>query len=83
MMQLAPRIQEYFAFAGQVLGELVRDDQVRFDAVRVRAHGCIGQGLQSLVRFRRRERTCEQHHVVRWFPAISGRTGRVHVQDEA
>ena len=32
MMQLAPRIQEYLAFAGQVLGQLVRDDQVRFDA---------------------------------------------------
>ena len=65
MVQLAVRIQKYFAFAYQVLGELVWDDQVRFDAVRVRVHGCIGQGLQSLVRFPRRERTCEQHQVVR------------------
>ena len=68
MMQLAPRIQKYFAFAGQVLGELVRDDQVRFDAAWMRAHSCIGQGLQSLVRFRRRVRTCEQHQVVRGSP---------------
>src|SRR5262245_44087802 len=27
-------------------------------------HGCIGQGLQSSVRFPRREGTCEQHQVV-------------------
>src|SRR5262249_23078914 len=51
VVQLAPRIQKYFAFAYQVLGELVWDDQVRFDAVWVRVHGCIGQGLQSPVRF--------------------------------
>ena len=68
MMQLAPRIQKFLALACQVLGQLVGDDQVRFDAVRVRAHGCIGQGLQSVVRFRRRERTCEQHQVVRGSP---------------
>ncbi len=64
VMQLAPRIQKYFAFAYQVLGELVWDDQVRFDAVGVLMHGCIGQGLQSTVRFPRREGTCEQHQVV-------------------
>ena len=68
MMQLSPRIQEYFALACQVPGKLVRDDQVRFDAVGVRAHGCIGQGLQALMRFRRRERACEQHQVVRGSP---------------
>src|SRR6476661_57214 len=54
----------YLAFAYEVLGELVWDDQVRFDAVWVRVHGCIGQGLQSTVRFPRREGTCEQHQVV-------------------
>ena len=64
MVQLAVRIQEYFAFNDQVLGELVWDDEVRFDAVWVRVNGCISQGLQSLVRFRRRHCTCEQHHVV-------------------
>jgi hypothetical protein len=42
----------------------VWDDQVRFDAVWVRVHGCIGQGLQSPVRFPRREGTCEKHQVV-------------------
>ena len=68
MMELAPRIQKYFALACQVLRQLVRDDQVRLDAVRVRAHGCIGQGLQASVRFRRRERTCEQYEVVRGPP---------------
>ena len=65
MMQLALRIQKYFAFACQVRGELVWDNQVRFDAVWVRVHGCIGQGLQSLMRFARRARTCEQYQVVR------------------
>ena len=29
MMQLAPRIEEYLALGGQVLGKLVRDDEVR------------------------------------------------------
>jgi hypothetical protein len=47
-------IQKYFAFAYQVRGELVWNNQVRFDAVWVRVHGCIGQGLQSTVRFPRR-----------------------------
>jgi len=61
---LAPRIQKYFALECQVPGQLVWDDQVRFDAVWVRVHGCIGQGLQSPVSFPRRERTCEQHQVV-------------------
>jgi putative tryptophan/tyrosine transport system substrate-binding protein len=42
----------------------VWDDQVRFDAVWVRVHGCIGQGLQSPVRFPGREGTREQHQVV-------------------
>ena len=37
---------------------------MRFDAVWVRVHGCIGQGLQSTVRFPRGEGTCEQHQVV-------------------
>jgi hypothetical protein len=64
VVQLAFRIQKYFAFANQVLGELVWDDQVRFDAVWVRVHGCVGQGLQSTVRFPRREDTREQHQVV-------------------
>ena len=63
VVQLAPRIQKYFAFAYQVLWELVWDDQMRFDAIRL--HGCIGQGLQSPVRFPRRERSCEQHQMVR------------------
>ena len=65
MMQLALRIQKYFAFVCQVLGELVWDDQVRFDAVWVRVRDCISQGLQSLMRFPRRARTCVQHQVVR------------------
>jgi hypothetical protein len=39
-------------------------DQVRFDAVWVRVHGCIGQGFQSTVRFPRRAGTREQHQVV-------------------
>jgi hypothetical protein len=65
MMQLALRIQEYLAFASQVLGELVWDDEVRSDAAGVRAHGRIGQGLQSLVRFRCCVRAGEQQHVVR------------------
>ena len=43
----------------------MRDDQVRFDAVSVLVHGCIRQGFQSLVRFPRREGTCEHHQVVR------------------
>ena len=64
VVELAFRIQKYFAFAYQVRRKLVRDDQVRFDAVRVRVHGCIGQGLQSAVRFPGREGTCEQHQVV-------------------
>ena len=64
MVQLAVRIQKYVAFDGQILGELVGDDEVRFDEVRVRVTGCISQGLQSLVRFRRRHCPCEQHQVV-------------------
>ena len=44
VVQLAFRIQKYFAFAYQVFGELVWDDQVRFDAVWVRMQGCVGQG---------------------------------------
>ena len=64
MVQLTLWIQKYFAHCYQVLGELVWDDQVRFDAVWVRVHDCIGQGLQSTMRFPRREGTCEQHQVV-------------------
>src|SRR4029450_978503 len=64
VVYLAPRIQKYFAFAYTVLGELVGDDQVRFDAVWVGVNGCIGQGLQSSMRFPGRVRTCEQHQGV-------------------
>ena len=64
VVQLAPGIQKYFAFAYTVLGELVGDDQVRFDAVWVRVNGCVGQALQLPVRFHCRERTREQHQVV-------------------
>jgi hypothetical protein len=64
VVKLALRIQKYFAFAYQVFGELVWDDQVRFDAIWVRVHGSVGQRLQSTLRFPRREGTCEQHQVV-------------------
>jgi len=64
MVQLTLWIQKYFAHCYQVLGELVWDDQVRFDAVWVRVHDCIGQGLQSTMRFPGREGTCKQHKVV-------------------
>src|SRR5262249_18739440 len=64
VMKLAPRIQKHFAFAYQVLVELVWDDQVRFHARWVCVHGCIVQALQSPARYPRRKRTWEQHQVV-------------------
>ncbi|MBY0318197.1 MAG: hypothetical protein K2X72_05690 [Reyranella sp.] len=65
MMQLSPWIQEYVAFARKVPGELVRDDEMRLNAAGVRARDVIGQGLQSLMRFRRGMRSREQQRVVR------------------
>jgi hypothetical protein len=37
---------------------------MRHDAIWIHPHCCVGQGLQSSVRFPRREGTCEQHQVV-------------------
>src|SRR5262245_35327824 len=69
MMQLALGIQEDFAFAGQVPseidGQLVRDDEMRLDTAGMGAPGGLRQGLQPLMRFRRRVRPGEQQHVVR------------------